>query len=210
MQEPSEFLCISEGGIIKNLEKFSKSLPFWCRFDGYQLRRSISRAKKIFVDKCRVWSDFTGYHLERCFSSMDENNLWILLSRGVFLTFSSATTWGDVLMLILRIQVCFFLTYRALKVAGNYRPERRKMGFDLRTFGAMLGGIYHKKCCLQSLLLLLASIGFVINSRLPLMRPSSLASIAFVMTGVLARLSISLSKHWDLVPTAVCLLSFHS
>ena len=53
-------------------------------------------------------------------------------------------------MLILRIQVCFFLTYRALKVAGNYRPERRKMGFDLRTFGAMLGGIYHKKCCLQS------------------------------------------------------------
>ena len=103
-------------------------------------------------------------------------------------------------MLILRIQVCFFLTYRALKVAGNYRPERRKMGFDLRTFGAMLGGIYHKKCCLQSLLLLLASIGFVINSRLPLMRPSSLASIAFVMTGVLARLSISLSKHWELVP----------
>ena len=98
-------------------------------------------------------------------------------------------------MLILRIQVCFFLTYRALKVAGNYRPERRKMGFDLRTFGAMLGGIYHKKCCLQSLLLLLASIGFVIKSRLPLIRPLSLASIAFVMTGVLARLSFSLSKH---------------
>ena len=97
-------------------------------------------------------------------------------------------------MLILRIQECFFLTYRTLKVAGNYRPERRKMGFDLRTFGAMLGGIYHKKCCLQSLLLLLASIGYVINSRLPLMRPSSLASIAFVMTGVLARLSISLMR----------------
>ena len=42
------------------------------------------------------------------------------------------------------------------------------------------------------------------------MSPSSLASIAFVMTGVLARLSFSLSKHWDLVPTAVCLPSFHS
>ena len=113
-------------------------------------------------------------------------------------------------MLILRIQVCFFLTYRALKVAGNYRPERRKMGFDLRTFGAMLGGIYHKKCCLQSLLLLLASIGFVINSRLPLMRPSSLASIAFVMTGVLARLSISLSKHWICNDKTFCTSVCHS
>ena len=42
------------------------------------------------------------------------------------------------------------------------------------------------------------------------MRPSSLASIAILTTGVLAQLSISLSKHWDLVPTAVCLPSFHS
>ncbi|MBQ2378418.1 MAG: hypothetical protein II297_08470, partial [Clostridia bacterium] len=37
------------------------------------------------------------------------------------------------------------------------------------------------------------------------MSPSSLASIAFVMTGVLARLSISLSKHWDLVPNCYLL-----
>ena len=64
--------------------------------------------------------------------------------------------------------------------------------------------------CLQSCLLILASIGFVIKSRLPLIRPLSLASIAFVMTGVLARLSISLSKHWDLVPNCYLLAFVHS
>ena len=42
------------------------------------------------------------------------------------------------------------------------------------------------------------------------MSPSSLASIAFVMTGVLARLSISLSKHWDLVPNCYLLAVVHS
>ena len=41
-----------------------------------------------------------------------------------------------------------FLSYiRALKVAGNYRPGRRKMGFNLRFEGAMPSGIYR---CLQS------------------------------------------------------------
>ena len=112
--------------------------------------------------------------------------------------------------LILCIKYASFFTYRALKVAGNYHPERRKMGFDLRAFGAMLDGIYHKKCCLQSLLLLLASIGFVIKSRLPLMSPSSLASIAFVMTGVLARLSISLNKHWICNDKSLCMSVRHS
>ena len=42
------------------------------------------------------------------------------------------------------------------------------------------------------------------------MSPSSLASIAFVMTGVLARLSISLSKHWELVPNCFFLAVVHS
>ena len=42
------------------------------------------------------------------------------------------------------------------------------------------------------------------------MRPSSLASIAVVMTEVLARLSISLSKHWDLVPNCYLLAVVHS
>ena len=51
-------------------------------------------------------------------------------------------------MLILRIQVRFFLTYRALKVAGNYRPGRRKMGFALRLGGAMPSGFYHKQLML--------------------------------------------------------------
>ena len=51
-------------------------------------------------------------------------------------------------MLILRIQVCFFLTYRALKVAGNYRPGRREMGFALRLGGAMPSGFSHKQLML--------------------------------------------------------------
>ena len=42
------------------------------------------------------------------------------------------------------------------------------------------------------------------------MSTSSLASIAFVMTGVLARLSISLSKHCELVPTPDLLAVCHS
>ena len=113
--------------------------------------------------------------------------------------------------LILRIQVRFFLYISRLKSRRKLPPGKEKNGLLLaaRRYDAewVLSQI---NWCLQSLLLLLASIGFVIKSRLPLMSPSSLASIAFVMTGVLARLSISLSKHWDLVPTAVCLPSFHS
>ena len=51
-------------------------------------------------------------------------------------------------MLILRIQVRFFLTYRALKVAGKYRPGRREMGFALRLGGAMPSGVSHKQLML--------------------------------------------------------------
>jgi hypothetical protein len=46
--------------------------------------------------------------------------------------------------LILRIKYAFFFTYRALKVAGNYRPGRRKMGFALRLGGAIPSGFYRK------------------------------------------------------------------
>ena len=42
------------------------------------------------------------------------------------------------------------------------------------------------------------------------MSPLFLASIAIVMTGVLARLSISLSKHCDLVPNCYLLAVVHS
>ena len=108
------------------------------------------------------------------------------------------------------IEMRFFLTYRALKVARNYRPGRRKKGFDLRLGGAMPSGFLTNIWCMRSCLLLLASIGFVIKSSLPLIRPLSLASIAFVMTGVLARLSISLSKHCDLVPNYLMLAVVHS
>ena len=39
----------------------------------------------------------------------------------------------------------FFLTYRALKVAGNYRPGRRKTGFALRLRGALTSGLSRKQ-----------------------------------------------------------------
>ena len=84
------------------------------------------------------------------------------------------------------------------------------MGFALRLGGAIPSGFYHKQLMLAEPSFTLSKIGFVIKSRLPLMRPSSLASIAFVMTGVLARLSISLSKHWDLVPNYLMLAVVHS
>ena len=45
----------------------------------------------------------------------------------------------------------FFLTYRALKVAGNYRPGRRKMGFNLWFEGAMPSGFSHKYLMLAKL-----------------------------------------------------------
>ena len=38
MQKPSEFPCISEGGLWKTFEKISNNLPFLCLFGGYQLR----------------------------------------------------------------------------------------------------------------------------------------------------------------------------
>ena len=41
-------------------------------------------------------------------------------------------------------QVRFQTTYRALKVAGNYRPGRRKIGFALRLGGAIPSGFSHK------------------------------------------------------------------
>ena len=41
--------------------------------------------------------------------------------------------------------MCFFLTYRAVKVAGIYRPGRRRMGFDLWLGGAMPSGFSHKQ-----------------------------------------------------------------
>ena len=48
----------------------------------------------------------------------------------------------------LAYQVRFFLTYRALKVAGNYRPGRREMGFASRLGGAMSSGFSHKQLML--------------------------------------------------------------
>ena len=112
------------GGIVKSFEKFSNSLPFWYRFDGYQLRE--------------------------LFAHWYENNLWILLKRGVFLPFWSATTWGYILMLILRIQARFFLTYRALKVAANYRPGRRKWASSCGSEVRCRVGFLTNNWCLQS------------------------------------------------------------
>ena len=97
-----------------------------------------------------------------------------------------------------------------LKSRRKLPPGKEKMGFALRLGGAIPSGFYHKQLMLGEPFLLLASIGFVIESRLPLIRPLSLASIAFVMTGVLARLSISLSKHCDLVPNCLMPAVVHS
>jgi hypothetical protein len=47
-----------------------------------------------------------------------------------------------------RIETRFFLTYRALKVAGNYRPGRRKMGFALLLIGVMSSWVSHKQLML--------------------------------------------------------------
>ena len=48
----------------------------------------------------------------------------------------------------LAYQVRLFLTYRALKVAGNYRPWRREMGFASLLGGAMSSGFSHKQLML--------------------------------------------------------------
>lgn len=66
---------------------FSKVLPLSCFLAGYQLR-----------DVCGL---------------EDENNLWILLNRGIFLPFSLATYWGGT-------KKCFrFFEYNA-----NFPPSR--------------------------------------------------------------------------------------
>ena len=89
-----------------------------------------------------------------------------------------------------------FLTYLALKVAANYRPRRRKMGFALRLGGAMPSGFSHKQLMLAERLSLSASTAFVITATLGLLLCLSLlASIGFVMTNPFARVSITLSKH---------------
>ena len=99
-------------------------------------------------------------------------------------------------MLILLIQVCFFLTYRAKKVTGNYRPGRRKMGFVLRLGGAMPSGFSHKQLMLAERLSLSASTAFVITTAHGLLLCLSLlASTGFVITNPLARVSVTLSKH---------------
>ena len=90
-------------------------------------------------------------------------------------------------------------------------PGKEKKGLQLAAYRCNAEWVFSQtNGCLRSCLLLLASIGFVIKSRLPLIRPLSLASIAFVMTGVLARLSISLSKHCDLVPNCLMPAVVHS
>ena len=59
-----------------------------------------------------------------------------------------------------RIKTRFFLTYRALKVARNYRPGRRRMGFNLRLRGAMPSGFPHKHLMLAEMSLALSKHRF--------------------------------------------------
>lgn len=46
-----------------------------------------------FIEQGYLFAILIGYLLRDAYSSEDKNNLWILLNRGVFLSFSSATTW---------------------------------------------------------------------------------------------------------------------
>ena len=58
-------------------------------------RLPIEGSEKIFKIFSRILQIFhllDGYQLRDACGSEDENNLWILLGRGVFLPFSSATT----------------------------------------------------------------------------------------------------------------------
>ena len=98
------------------------------------------------------------------------------------------TNWESFMLL--------FLTYRALKVAGNYRPWRREMGFASRLGGAMSSGFSHKQLMLAERPSLWASTAFVITTALGLLLCLSLlASIGFVMTNPFAWVSVTLSKH---------------
>ena len=112
-------------------------------------------------------------------------------------------------MLKSRLEIRFYLTYRPSALQTKYRPRKEKNGLRLASFRCDVAwGFLRQIDACKPCQLFLASIGFVIKWSLPSMSTSSLASIAFVMTGVLARLSISLSKHCELVPTpdllAVC------
>ena len=70
------------------------------------------------------------------------------------------------------------------------------MGFASRLGGAMSSGVSHKQLMLAERPSLLASTAFVITTALGLLLCLSLlASIGFVMTNPLARVSITLSKH---------------
>jgi len=98
------------------------------------------------------------------------------------------TNWESFMLL--------FFTYRALKVAGNYRPWRREMGFASRLGGAMSSGFSHKQLMLAERPSLWASTAFVITTALGLLLCLSLlASIGFVMTNPFAWVSVTLSKH---------------
>ena len=113
-----------------------------------------------------------------------------------FCAFSVATNWGDIFDVNLVYQVRFQTTYRALKVAGNYRPGRRKMGFALWFSGAMPSGFSYKQLMLAESPSLWASTAFVITTALGLLLCLSLlASIGFVMTNPFAWVSVTLSKH---------------
>ena len=85
-----------------------------------------------FIGQGYLFAVFVGYYLK----GILKNSFWndaVLCHRSVLKS---------------RIKTRFFLTYRALKVARNYRPGRRKMGFDLRLGGAMPSGFSHKQLML--------------------------------------------------------------
>ena len=113
-------------------------------------------------------------------------------------------------------QVRFQTTYRALKLAGNYCPGRREMGFALRAFGAMTSGFYgmdadacrvsftlSKHCLCHYNGAWLAFVSFTLSKHWICNDKSLCMSVRHSQQALLldaqnqlASVSISLSKHW--------------
>ena len=92
MQVPSKFLCISEGG-QKSLRIFQKSCPFHLvslatNWGGIEKHLDFSATLQIY----RL---FAAYQLEGCSRFGGWQQSVNFIEWGVFLPFSSATTWGD-------------------------------------------------------------------------------------------------------------------
>ena len=131
------FLWLLSEGIIKIFRKISKELALFASFRWLPIREMFAVWRMKII--CEFyWAGVSFWHsrrlpIEGCYKKIETVPL------GVTHPCESC------------IEMRFFLTYRALKVAGNYRPGRRKMGFNLWFEGAMPSGFSHKYLMLAKL-----------------------------------------------------------